>query len=110
MTKSKKSKSVSVTLEKAEEDMSLKTQVPMEIISSIKSAEQHADDIERIAVQHQLEVAKAQFKQKLWFYGGLLTSVTVLVLAFRFFWSPKPKGAAIVHDLLNGATVLGSRV
>lgn len=104
MVKTKKQKSVSVTLEKAEEDISLKTHVPLDIIASIKPRDQMEED----AVREQAEIKKGvfvgQLKTRLLFYGGILASVASLFLLCRFF-KVKPQ-AKFVPEIINGAAQL----
>lgn len=108
MSKSKKQKSVKVTLEKAEEDLSAKTHVAPEIIESIMSRDQRAE----LALHQERELEKAivakQLKNRLIFYGGVAGTVAALFLLFRFF-KVKPQDK-FVPELINGAAQLASRV
>lgn len=106
MVKSKKPKSVSVTLEKAHEDPSpgLKTHVPPEILASIKPLDQIEEDI--LAEEHEMvkQANRDELKNRLLFYGGVFAAAFSLFLVFKFF-KLKPNDR-YVTELINGATQL----
>lgn len=104
MSKSKKQKSVKVTLEKAEEDNSAKAYVPPEILESIKSRDQMEEDAIRERAALQKQAVTSQLKTRLLFYGGIFASVSALFLLFRFC-KVKPQ-AKFVPELINGAAQL----
>ena len=108
MSKSKKQKSVKVTLEKAEEDLSAKTHVAPEIIESIMSRDQREQADAKIRAEIEKDIVAKQLKNRLLFYGGVGACVTALFLLFRFF-KVKPQDK-FVPELINGAAQLAGRV
>lgn len=102
--KSKATNTVPVSLEKAEErSRTAVSQVPEEVVASIKNAQQIEDEQAKEEHERLVELRLAQTRNKAIFYVGVFLGVGTLFLIHRYVFSGTKPEEKYVGELVNGA-------